>query len=120
VFNKARKNLLEQSLLEGGADFVAYLVTGGNINARLQAYGIPREAALWAEFKTQMRGTDVSRWLYNQGDATADRPGDLGYFIGYRIAEAFYARTADKRQALLGIIDVSNADLFLTQSGYAP
>jgi len=120
VFNKARKNLLEQSLLEGGADFVAYLVTGGNINARLQAYGIPREAALWAEFKTQMRGTDVSRWLYNQGNTTADRPGDLGYFIGYRIAEAFYARTADKRQALLGIIDVSNADLFLTQSGYAP
>jgi hypothetical protein len=118
--NKASKNLLEQSLLEGGADFVAYLVTGGNMNARLQSYGIPREAALWAEFRAVMRGRDVSGWLYNQGSATADRPGDLGYFIGYRIAEAFYARTTDKRAALLGIIDVSNADLFLTQSGYAP
>jgi len=77
-------------------------------------------AELWAEFKTAMRGTDISRWLYNQGSATADRPGDLGYFIGYRIAEAFYARTVNKREALRAIIDVSNSDLFLSQSGYAP
>ena len=96
------------------------MVTGGNINARLQAYAIPREAELWAEFKTAMRGTDISRWLYNQGTATADRPGDLGYFIGYRIAEAFYASTVNKRDALRAIIDVSNSDLFLLQSGYAP
>jgi len=114
------KNLLEQSLMEGGADFVSYLVTGGNINARLQAYAIPREAALWTEFKAAMHGTDVSRWLYNQGSGTADRPGDLGYFIGYRIAESFYARTADKRQALRAIIEASDAEQFLAQSGYAP
>ena len=120
ILNKVNKNLLDQSLIEGGADFVAFLVTGGNVNARLQAYGIPREAALWTEFKAAMRGRDVSRWLYNQTSATADRPGDLGYFIGYRIAEAFYNRTSDKRLAVRAIIDVSNADLFLTQSGYAP
>jgi len=52
--------------------------------------------------------------------ARLDRPGDLGYFIGYRIAEAFYARTVNKREALRAIIDVSNSDLFLSQSGYAP
>ena len=46
--------------------------------------------------------------------------GDLGYFIGYRIAEAFYGRTVNKREALRAIIDVSNSDLFLSQSGYAP
>jgi hypothetical protein len=117
---KLSKNLLDQSLLEGGADFVAYLVTGQNINARLQAYGIPREAALWAEFKTAMHGTDISQWLYNQGSATSDRPGDLGYFIGYRIAESFYGRTADKKAALRAIIEASNSDQFLSQSGYAP
>ena len=63
--------------------------------------------------------TDVTRWLYNRG-ATADRPGDLGYFIGYRIAEAYYARTSDKRLALKAIIEVSNAAEFLGQSGYNP
>jgi hypothetical protein len=120
IASKVNKNLLDQSLIEGGADFVAFLVTGGNINARLQSYGIPRESAIWAEFKQAMRGQDISRWLYNQGSATADRPGDLGYFVGYRIAEAFYARTADKRLALRAIIDISNSDAFLTPSGYSP
>lgn len=114
------KTLLEQALMEGSADFVAYLVTGGNINARLSDYALPCEHALWAEFQIAMRGTDVTRWLYNQGSATADRPGDLGYFIGYRIAESYYARTSDKRLALKAIIEVSNADEFLTQSGYNP
>jgi len=117
---KVSKTLLDQSLIEGGADFVAYLVTGQNINARLQAYGIPREAALWAEFKEAMHGSDISRWLYNQGSATADRPGDLGYFIGYRIAESFYKRTPDKRLALRTIIELSNSDQFVLQSGYDP
>jgi len=120
IFSRSKKNLLEQTMLEGSADFIGYLVTGSNINARLADYAIPREAPLWAEFKAAMHGSDISRWLYNQGSATEDRPGDLGYFIGYRIAEAFYARTADKRLALRAIIDMSNADQFLTQSGYAP
>jgi predicted Zn-dependent protease DUF2268 len=120
LFSKPTKNLLDQSLIEGSADFIAYLVTGANINGRLWQYAIPNEAALWAEFKSVMHGTDISRWLYNQGSATADRPGDLGYFIGYRIAEAFYNRTADKNLAVRAIIEVSNSDLFLTQSGYSP
>jgi len=120
IATKPNKTLLDQVLMEGGADFVAYLVTGGNINARLRDYAIPREAALWAEFKAAMHGTDISQWLYNQGSATADRPGDLGYFIGYRIAESYYSKTADKALALRAIIEISNSDLFVTQSGYAP
>ena len=67
-----------------------------------------------------MHGTDTSEWLYNQGTATGERPGDLGYFIGYRIAEAFYERTADKRLALRAIIEVGDSDMFLAQSGYDP
>jgi hypothetical protein len=114
------KTLLDQSLLEGSADFVAYLITGGNINARLWAYGLPREHDLWTEFKAAMHGTDSSQWLYNQGNETAGRPGDLGYFIGYRIAEAFYDRATDKRLALQAIIEVSDSDTFLAQSGYDP
>jgi hypothetical protein len=120
IMTRTTKTLLDQSLLEGGADFVTYVVTGQNSNARIQSYGIPHEAELWAEFKAAMHGTDLSQWLYNQGTATGDRPGDLGYFIGYRIAESFYARTADKKLALRAIIEIGNSDLFLTQSGYAP
>ena len=114
------KNLLEQSLLEGSADFIGELASGGYINAWLRAYAIPREAELWAEFRTAMHGTDVTRWLYNQGSATSERPGDLGYFIGYRIAEAYYDRASDKRAAVQAIIEIKDADQFLTASGYAP
>jgi len=114
------KTLLEQSVLEGGADFVGELVSGGNINARIRDWAIPREHALWVEFQAAMGGTDVARWLYNQGVFSDDRPGDLGYFVGYRIAEAYYARATNKTQALKDIIEVANATTYLNASGYNP
>jgi hypothetical protein len=120
LFAHANKNLLEQALLEGSADFVGELVSGGNINARLWAYAVPLEGALWTEFRAAMHGTDVSHWLYNQGTTTGGVPGDLGYFVGYRIAEAYYTRAADKVAALRDIIEVGDADAFLAASGYAP
>lgn len=120
VMTHPSRTLLEQALTEGGADFVGALSSGGNINGRLWAYAVPREAALWAEFQTQMRGTDVRRWLYNQGDAAATRPGDLGYFIGYRIVASYYATHADKAAALRAIIGFTDGEAFLAQSGYAP
>jgi hypothetical protein len=120
VLARPTKTLLEQALVEGVADFVGELVSGANMNRWLWAYAVPREAELWREFSAEMAGTNVSRWLYNQGQATAERPGDLGYFVGYRIAEAYYARGADKRAALREIIEMRDAASFLARSGYAP
>lgn len=118
----ANKNLLEQSLIEGGADFIGERSSGGNINGRLWTFAIPNEHTLWQEFTTAMHGTDVSQWLYNQGSstATASRPGDLGYFIGYRIVEAYYLKQIDKVAALRDIIEMKDADDFLARSGYSP
>ena len=122
IFTHSNKNLLEQSLIEGGADFIGEQSSGGNINAWLRPIALPMEPSLWADFKSQMHGTDVSRWLYNQGTSTATptRPGDLGYFIGYRIVEAYYMKQADKVAALRDIIEMKDADAFLAASGYAP
>jgi hypothetical protein len=122
LFTHPRRNLLEQVLLEGGADFVGQLSSGQNFNGWLWSFGLPNEAALWAEFRAEMHGADVSRWLYNQGSATAPpgRPGDLGYFIGYRIHEAYYARQSDKAAALRDIIEIEDADVYLARSGYGP
>ena len=118
VGGSSNATLLEQSLHEGIADFVGELVSGGHINAHVYAYGLLHEADLWTEFKAAMNGTDVSRWLYNQGAATGERPGDLGYFVGYRIAQAYYASVADKAAALHEIIEMKNAPTFLAASGY--
>ena len=113
--------LLEQAISEGSADFLGELVSGGTINGKIYEWALPREAALWADFKTEMNGQDVSRWLYNQATATVDRPGDLGYFIGYRISKAYYDAAADKAAAIRDIIQVKGgAAAFLTHSGYNP
>jgi hypothetical protein len=115
---KPDKTLLDQSLLEGSADFVGELVAGAHINGATHAWALPREGQLWVEFQQVMNGTDVSQWLYNQGSATPDRPGDLGYFIGYRIAQRYYDTRPDKNAALREIIEVSDASALLAASGY--
>jgi hypothetical protein len=78
------------------------------------------EAEIWNEFRTVMLGADYSQWLYNQGSATGARPGDLGYFVGFRIAEAYYGRATDKLAAVREILEVRDSQMFLQQSGYAP
>jgi hypothetical protein len=114
------KTLLGQSIREGSADFVGKLLAGRTINETIEAYGSAHEAELWAEFKAAMDGTDVSRWLYNGGaiTATSTRPADLGYFIGARIAAAYYARAANKHQSIQDILRIGDFHTFLTASGY--
>jgi hypothetical protein len=114
------RTLLERSLLEGSADFIGELAAGTHINGHIHAWANPREAAVWQDFQSEMNGTDISRWLYNQQTSTPDRPGDLGYFVGYRIAKAYYDRAPDKTAAIREIIEVGDAQGFLLQSGYAP
>lgn len=115
----ANKTLLEQAIMEGSADFVGELVSGSHINGRVYAYGYAHESDLWNEFQLAMNGSDVSNWLYNQGSSSS-RPGDLGYFIGYRITQAYYNKAPDKSAAIADIIRVDNATAFLSASGYAP
>jgi hypothetical protein len=112
------RTLLARALREGAADFVGELISGQLLNRAQHAWAAPREAALWAEFRAARAGTDVSRWLY-QGDQAGDRPADLGYWMGYRICQAFYERAADKRAAVARILAVTDAEAFLAESGYA-
>jgi len=63
--------------------------------------------------------TDISRWLFNQGRTAPGRPGDLGYFIGYRIAQAYYLKATDKAQAIRDLITLRDPAALLAQSGYA-
>lgn len=110
--------LLHYSLREGGADFIAELASGAHTNRLQHAYGNTHERQLWEEFHKDMHGSDLSRWLF-QGDRSTDRPADLGYYIGYKICEAFYRRATDKSEAVRRIIRVTDAETFLRESGYA-
>jgi hypothetical protein len=117
---RSARTVLEFSVVEGSADFIGELVSGTQINQHIHAWALPREAAVWQAFKSDMNSTDLTRWLYNQQNSTPDWPGDLGYFVGYRIAKAYYDRTADKAAAIKGIIEVRDATVLLEASGYNP
>jgi hypothetical protein len=117
-YPRAERTLLGQAIREGGADFIAEMISGGNINDHLHRYGNPRERELWTEFQKEMNGKDFSRWLY-QGDKSKDRPADLGYYMGYKICEAYYQQAADKKQAIKDILEIKDFNQFLTTSRYA-
>jgi hypothetical protein len=42
----------------------------------------------------------------------------MGYYIGFKICEAIYKRSADKSAAIRQILAISNADAMLKESGY--
>lgn len=113
--------LLYQTLLEGGAELVGEL-SSGEVNAvQLRQRTRGRECEFEREFAAQAGGDDYSRWFYN-GAGDAQRPGDLGYWVGYRIAAAFYARAPDKHRALQELLRVTPASApeLLRRSGWQP
>jgi len=59
----------------------------------------------------------MTRWLYN-GSSSDGRPSDLGYFIGFRIVQAYYQKASDKQQAVSDILNIKDFERFLEQSGY--
>jgi hypothetical protein len=113
--------LLFQSLLEGGADFVGELTSGDTINPQLKAWTRGHECAIEREFQKDALGTDLSHWMYN-GVGTPAKPGDLGYWVGYRIAKTYYTNASDKKRAISELLNVDNgnAAAFLEASGWAP
>ncbi len=115
--NYARDNsLLAQSIREGSADFICELVTGTHSNKEIFAYGDTHELELWNEFKLKLDNTDWSGWLYYQRDKS--RPKDLGYWMGYKIAKAYYDKAENKLKAIVDILSIQDFKKFLADSGY--
>lgn len=109
--------LLQASIREGVADFIAELGAGRHINQHVHAWAEPRAAALWVEFRQAMHGTDYSGWLYDGGNGKdSDRPADLGYWMGYRIARGYYRHADDKATAIRDMLDIDDFEAFLQAS----
>lgn len=112
--------LLEDVINEGTADFIASL-TLPDPEPRQSTdrwhYGCAHEAELAARFAKEagMRGTGP--WLFNHHPDTG-WPIDMGYWLGYRIAQAFYDRAANKREALRELLQVTDFRKLLDASHY--
>jgi hypothetical protein len=111
--------LLSGVIREGMADFVAELVTGNpGANARLHVYGNAHEQELWQAFRPVMFGNNPQHWLVNSKEETPDKPCDLGYYVGYKICQAYYAQARDKKQAVAEMLTTRDFKGFLAKSGY--
>lgn len=116
LYNNAKPTVLDSSLIEGAAEFMATLVTE---EAAFHSPYAPRDGARAVEnrFVADENATDLSHWIDN-GNLT--EPGDLGYWVGYRIVSSYYERAANKRQAVRDIIEMKDAKAFLASSGWYP
>lgn len=117
ISGKEAPTVLEISLLEGVAEFVGELIAGQVAYSRNAAAAAGHELEIETRFAADLDKTDLSDWAYN---ATPETPGDLGYWVGSRIAKAYYRNAPDKRQALREILQMSDAKDFLVKSGWAP
>jgi hypothetical protein len=113
-------SLLERSVIEGGAEFGAELIAGhpAEIDSPpFRATTLGHEKDIETAFLADEDSTDLSKWLDN---STLEKPGDLGYWVGYRIVKSYYQHAADKRRALRDVIEVTDPKLFLAKSGWYP
>jgi len=115
--NAVKCHLLRSCLREGAADFIGELVAGGQINESMQQYGDANENDLWNQFKSELCNTNHGGWLYNYSEVK-NKPADLGYYIGYKIAQEYYKNAKDKNQAIIEIIEINNPFKYLEKSGY--
>jgi hypothetical protein len=109
--------VLEMSIIEGAAEFVAEQISGEVAYSQFSESTKGREKEIEAEFVPDEDKTDISKWLYN---STLEKPGDLGYWVGYRIVKSYYQHAPDKQVAFREILQMTDPKAFLAKSGWYP
>ena len=109
--------LLQQSIVEGSAEFLGELISGKVSIKQAYDYGETHKERLCREFVSQMDSTAYIDWMYGV-TGKDDRPNDLGYWMGYKITEQYFQKAADKRKAFRDILDIKDYKEFLRRSGY--
>jgi hypothetical protein len=109
--------VLEGSLVEGAAEFMGELISGEVAYSQLRASTRGHEREIESEFVSDEDKTDLSKWLNN---GTPEKPGDPGYWVGYRIMSSYYQHTVDKRRAIREILEMTDPKAFVARSGWHP
>ncbi len=115
-----QSTLLQNVVSEGTADFVASLVVAEpNVRQTTDRwdYGCRNEEMLSARLIREADLKITGPWMFDHAPSTG-WPPDMGYWIGYRIAQAYYNRASDKTAALGDMLAVTDFDAYLKASGY--
>jgi hypothetical protein len=109
--------VLEGSLVEGAAEFIGEMISGEVAYSQFRASTKGHEKEIESGFVSDEGKTDLSEWLNN---GTPEKPGDLGYWVGYRIVHSYYQHADDKRRAIREILEMTDPKAFLAKSGWYP
>jgi len=115
---KSDTTTLKYAIVEGMADFLGELVSGGNPNAVLYKWAEGKERTIWDKFKKDMFLNKYDNWIGNSSQATPDNLPDQGYWVGYQICKAYYDKALDKQKAVNEMLHIQDYKLFLEQSGW--
>jgi hypothetical protein len=108
---------LDLAMIEGGAEFVSYQITGKRTIYPTWEYGIVNENRLWKEFQPNLDSAINMKWFRDIPDKDKNRPGSLAYFIGFRICETYLRSHKNEKLALRKLIEMENPKkIFLTSS----
>ena len=124
--------LLAQVLTEGGADFIASIVTGETPEPERASWATQRESFLWSEFQKDLIATQPSsekaqpaaakqaslRWVGNYQNAPSGWPFEIGYWEGLRIWQCYYESAPDKHKAVNDVLNWTDPEVVLKESGY--
>ena len=110
-----KATLLEKSIVEGSADFFSSLTMKRDYKVE---YAETHLDELCKEFVGIMNETKYYGWLYGSKGKKEGRPNDLGYWMGYKITEAYYLNSADKNKAIYDILNIKDFEAFMKNSGF--
>lgn len=115
-------DLLAMALQEGTAEFIAALATSQPSPAPAIEFGKANRDRVRSAFARDMFGSVVSYWLWSNAENEFG-VRDLGYSVGYAIAEGYHERADDKQRAIAELIeldyqDPDAVDALVSASGY--
>lgn len=117
--DRIHRSVLVQSLIEGEAELIAELTSGEASESYLQRWTRGHEREIGEAFLADQDSMNLEPWLYN-GVGTPEKPGDLGYWVGYCIAKDYYRRAHNKRAALETLLELREPKRILADSGWKP
>jgi hypothetical protein len=109
--------LLQLAIREGSADYLAQLASGGHTNPAAHAFGKANEKEVWRAFQQDMHGKKVEGWLAGRS-ARPGWPIGMGYFVGYKITEAYFRNSRSGAEAIRDVLAVTDYEKFLRASRY--
>lgn len=102
-------DLLSQSLHEGIAEFIPTLAMARPSYAASVRYGEANTEKVRAVFEEELFCYWIDRWIWN--DTHGPFPvRDMGYYVGYAMAQRYYEQAADKQQAIAELIGLNCED----------